>query len=367
MQLQYSKRVLAGWPSVFLDGIRFLAAFVVLLTHCRAVWFPEGELDALPSNISHGAVVLFFVLSGFVIAHTTSGGTRSAKEYAVARLSRLYSVFLPAIGITIVCALLVRALTPSIYEQYNQSNVVARYLISVIFCNELWFFSSAPLINGPIWSLGYEFWYYAIFGAFFYKRPGIVGYFVPLLVCLIAGPKILMLMLMWLVGWLAYHLPKLPVSNTASWSMMIILLLLAGYLIAFLPSMPNPINTTSLHWADKFITDFIASIIIGTAFWILPTGKRNISYGWLISWFRKLADLTFAIYVLHFPLLVLSKCLLSYFTAPKSVFFWVSLLFVFSGCSIIGTILEKNRKHWSSLFNKLFYKVERLVQATALR
>jgi peptidoglycan/LPS O-acetylase OafA/YrhL len=363
MQLLYSKRVLTGWPSVFLDGIRFLAALIVLVSHCRAGWFPEGELDMIPSNLSHGAVVIFFVLSGFVIAHTTSNGNRGAKAYAIARLSRLYSVFLPAMIITIVCAVLVRMMTPAIYEQYYQKHAVLRYFASIIFCNEIWFFSSAPLINGPIWSLSYEFWYYVIFGAFFYKKQGLKGYVVPVIVCVFAGPKIMLLMFMWLVGWLVYHLPRPSIAVFLSWILIIALFFIAVYLIIFLPSMPNRVNTTSLHWADKFISDFIVSVLIGAIFYFLPNGQKNLNFSSIVMRFRKVADLTFPIYVLHLPLLVLSKSLLSHILAEKMILFGVSLAFVFLGCITIGLAMENNRKYWSELFTRLFCKVQTIKQA----
>jgi peptidoglycan/LPS O-acetylase OafA/YrhL len=360
MQILGSRRALTGKSSIFLDGIRLLSALTVLATHTRALWYPELELDAFSSNLSHGAVVIFFVLSGFVIAHTTGNNNRGVKEYAVARLSRLYSVFLPAIFITIICSSLVWAINPSIYDKYDQNNMVFRYIISIFFCNEIWFFSAAPLINGPIWSLSYEFWYYVIFGAFFYRHTGIKGWVIPLIVCLIAGPKILMLMAMWFLGWLVYHLPKPAIGKSFLWLMLIGLLLLSFYMMIYLPSLPNNVNTTRLHWADKFISDFLVSLVVGAAFYFLPDGTKNSKVSKSVMNFRRLADLTFPIYVLHFPLLVLSQCLLIYVIKDINVLFWCSLVSVFICCGIIGLGLEKYRKSWSAFFKKIIYNISSL-------
>ena len=360
----YSKRILNGAPSIFLDGIRFSAALVVLVTHCRAVWFPEGEQDALPSNLSHGAVVIFFVLSGFVIAHTTSSSKRSASEYAVARLTRLYSIFLPAILITLLCALFIHEISPNIYQKYQQHSTALRYAVSLFFCNEIWFLSSAPLINGPIWSLSYEFWYYVIFGAFFYRKSGLKGYIFPLAVCLIAGPKILLLMIMWMIGWGVYHLPKSSLNNKVAWISIFFLLSISIYLAIFLPSIPNSINTTNLHWADKFISDFIISFIIGLIFYLLPYGTKATTYSIAIRWFRKLADLTFPIYVLHFPLLVLSESILPHIFTSKFTLFWCSIVSVFIVCSTIGLFLEKFKSFWTSLFSYVIKALEKKIHFT---
>lgn len=53
--------------SLYLDAVRFLAALVVLLHHTWPLLFPDFPLP-WPG---HSAVVVFFVLSGYVIAHAS--------------------------------------------------------------------------------------------------------------------------------------------------------------------------------------------------------------------------------------------------------------------------------------------------------
>jgi peptidoglycan/LPS O-acetylase OafA/YrhL len=48
------------------------------------------------------AVIVFFVLSGFVIAFVTDGRDRTLAGYALNRLSRLWSVALPALGFGLI-------------------------------------------------------------------------------------------------------------------------------------------------------------------------------------------------------------------------------------------------------------------------
>ncbi len=48
-------------------------------------------------DLSVNAVAVFFVLSGFIIRHITSIRPMTAQKYAVDRLSRIYSVTLPAV------------------------------------------------------------------------------------------------------------------------------------------------------------------------------------------------------------------------------------------------------------------------------
>ena len=69
--------------SIFLDALRLLAALIVFASHASyilfhaSIWIP-----------GHLAVMIFFVLSGYVIAYTTFRRPCTPKEYAIARFSR---------------------------------------------------------------------------------------------------------------------------------------------------------------------------------------------------------------------------------------------------------------------------------------
>ena len=348
-----TQRDLSGKKSILLDLVRFSAALTVFITHAFAVWFPQSEFQSFPSNISHGAVVVFFVLSGFVIAHTTTKNRRNLREYASARLSRLYSIYLPALVITVICWVMLRSINFRTFQLYCQPNLTLRYLVSLFYCNELWFLSSAPIFNGPIWSLSYEFWYYIIFGAFFYKTPGKKGYVIPFVICLIAGPKILLMMLMWILGWFAYHIPNINVNNAIRWVIIIILISVSFVLMIYLPSWPNHINTTHLHWADKFLTDWIVSVFVAIAVYLLPRNSEMSSAPSIIVLvFRKLGDLTFPIYVLHFPLLIVIKEVISKFNMARGQSL-LGIIMAFAACSFLGFFLDSYRNNWNRLFKKL--------------
>ncbi|HEX8461755.1 MAG TPA: acyltransferase [Segetibacter sp.] len=355
-------RIFNGKTSIFLDAIRFIAAFTVFLAHAQAIWFPEKELDPTPSHLSHGAVVVFFVLSGFVIAHTTTNKKRGIKEYMAARFSRLYSIFFPAIIITIICSFVLYYLHPVLWHEYDRGKSFFRYSISLIFCNEIWLFSSAPKINGPIWSLSYEFWYYMIFGLFFYRKKGLPNLIIPALACLIAGPKIILMMFIWLTGWLVYFLPRPKLKPEASWLVVFFLMLCSILLMLYLPAFPFAVNTGKLHWADQFITDWIIGLVIGGALLFLPNVPiqyRDNSKA--VLFFRKLGDLTFPVYVLHFPLLVLAKSLIPNHQSRANQFF-IGVIFVLAVVSIIGLYLESKRKYWNRFFTTIIEKIHFAVE-----
>ncbi|MEQ1609536.1 MAG: hypothetical protein ABL956_11305 [Hyphomonadaceae bacterium] len=73
--------------SLWLDAARAGAAVVVLLSHFAYAWASGGGLAWIRDwNLGSDAVVLFFVLSGLVIAHTTAVKDHTPGGFALAVL-----------------------------------------------------------------------------------------------------------------------------------------------------------------------------------------------------------------------------------------------------------------------------------------
>ncbi|MFQ3189263.1 MAG: peptidoglycan/LPS O-acetylase OafA/YrhL [Paraglaciecola sp.] len=91
----------------------------------------------------------------------------------------------------------------------------------MFFVTQIWFLSAIPFSNGPFWSLGYEFWYYVIFAIVFYiKTP--IKYLLLLVICLFVGPKILLLLPIWLMGVMVYKITiSGKISEPSGWGIFI--------------------------------------------------------------------------------------------------------------------------------------------------
>jgi len=83
-----------------LDGLRGLAALAVMLFHFNIFFLPQARLTEIAPFVSRGylAVDLFFLLSGFVMAHVygrllSSNWRVHALQFARARFARLYPLF----------------------------------------------------------------------------------------------------------------------------------------------------------------------------------------------------------------------------------------------------------------------------------
>jgi len=166
----------------------------------------------------HTAVIVFFVLSGFVIAWATETRERTVEEYTLSRMARLYSVVLPAVITTAVLDHVAMAIDPSLYAPESITRMDQRplyvffgYVLSLVFLGQNWTLEMFPGSNIAFWSLDYEAWYYILFGLAMFlegrrRIVALVG------AALLAGPRILLLLPLWLMGWSAWRwralLPK---------------------------------------------------------------------------------------------------------------------------------------------------------------
>ena len=82
--------------SMYLDGFRFAAAMIVFLGHVGARHVGGGLFWQL-TGYGATAVLVFFVLSGFVIAYVSDLKETNGRDYIVARATRLYSVVIPTL------------------------------------------------------------------------------------------------------------------------------------------------------------------------------------------------------------------------------------------------------------------------------
>ncbi|MGF7081429.1 acyltransferase family protein [Mucilaginibacter sp. UYCu711] len=346
-------RMISGYSSVVLDTLRILAALMVVFHHLQQHFLFSIESGKIIENLAHSAVVVFFVLSGYVIAFTTTVKNRGGLQYLIARFSRLYSIVLPALVITAICQFIVSLNSPRLYAFYTRGASWPRYLLSLSFLNEIWFFSAAPPMNGPLWSLSFEFSFYMIFGLWFYRKPGFKYMLLPLLVCIVVGPKILSMMPIWLVGYWAYKIKRPLINDVNSYFFVYTSFILAGLMIAYLPSIPFELGRPPLFLAGRFISDFIIGCFIGLALWLLPQSDKKINQTKSVRWFRTLADLTFPLYILHYPLLVLFDAIFNY--KVNDMFqLWLPCLFIVFFAVIFGLILEKQRFVWNKWFTYLF-------------
>ena len=336
--------------SIYLDLIRFTAAVFVFLTHASREQSSGGFLWQL--QFGREAVDVFFVLSGFVIAHVVETRERSALAYAVARAARLYSVALPALALTFLLDRIGQPLRPENYVGWCCDSLGSHaweYLGSLFFLNEIWSHHAPPGSALPYWSLGFEVWYYVAFGlAFFARRPwNFIG---AALVLMAVGPGIAVLFPLWLMGFTCYRLclrwlprPRLGAA------------LCAGTLIVFALYEQDAHRYGEIYTAFSFsaerLHDYAQDYIVGGLFSLHLIGFGAISGAFAplllrcerpIRW---IAGATFALYLFHVPLIEAAVAL-----SPWPANTWPTRAVVFIGVPLIvlalAEVTERRKAAW---------------------
>ncbi len=298
--------------SLYLDIVRFAAACLVYLSHSNVPWLVKGGIPA--SGYAHAAVIVFFVLSGYVIAYVTDVKERVWQDFAAARLSRIYSVAVPAVLLTVLLDAAGRMLYPGIYG-YPFDRFAIRIPSSLLFLNEIWFVSITNFSNVPYWSVCYEAWYYVFFAilTFAPKRAGVVAC---VALALLLGPKIALLAPVWGLGVILYRWERLRfLSDSTAWLLVIgstvgivafQTLGVAARVDAVAMSWLGGERYRSLVWSWHFLSDYMLGVLV----FIHLAGVRGLTArvrsvpAVVERPIRFLASYTFSLYLLHQPLLL---------------------------------------------------------------
>lgn len=324
--------------TLFLDGLRGLAAFYVMVGHARwLLWegYTEGYL-LHPENYSwagkllvyffslfrygHEAVLLFFVLSGFVIhlryakavANQGVGASMDMGDFFMRRLKRIMPPLLVAVALTYLFDRIGSFFGFSIYEQATvydtiNRNVLDDHSFSTLLGN-LFFLMDfyVPVFgsNGPLWSLAYEWWFYVLYPLFFLinKRSPLGAFVLVLLLfalVLIIPVDVLILRKVFSyfpVWWLGVILAdiyagrgRLSFSHLAPFSLLLMVM-------PFVLHLPNQILLfPALMWGLGFTGLFAC---------LFHLQQKGYSIN-ILNWLKPMGDISYSLYVTHMPLMVL--------------------------------------------------------------
>jgi len=309
--------------SVWLDLCRVLAALAVYIGHSVYLKVAPSALTLTWHRSADDAVIAFFVISGLVIAHTTRDRQLSAGQYALARLSRVYSVALPAVLLALAIDLVGMRFNPSLYTPDWQYPRLWFYLpFHWLFLGETWFGAIQPFSMAPYWSLGYEVWYYVLFGVALFLR-GPMRWIALIGILAVMGPRIVLLLPVWLLGvWLQWRLPGLRMGPRAARALMG--LAVAAYLVFFLSGLRGVTDEASRRLYAGFsqvlpvpfdpgstvhvLSDYVVALIF--AGFVIGCARCEWDFrGAGARWIQRLAGFTFSFYLIHFTLLVFASAL----------------------------------------------------------
>ncbi len=306
------------WP--LLDFLRATAALLVLLGHTRRAYFHYTDVLAQPgpflklfyfiTSLEGEAVVIFFVLSGFLIggslANSMQRGSFDLVRYLIARFVRIYIVYLPALVITEAVFLFGSLLLGDPGAGDNRPLFSQQQIdfggVSQAICHlaGLQGFSCVPWDQNPaLWSLGYEWALYlfapAIIGLMVWKASSGLRLIGGVLICAIAAticehPKSgVGWFIVWFLGVASYRILRARLVPLPAG------LLGAGLIIAGLAM--RLLNAAGVLETDTLIAAGIAIVIACRPLVAFPLAPRLS--GWA-------AGFSYTLYAIHTPLVYLA-------------------------------------------------------------
>ena len=349
--------------SLYLDIVRPLAAIIVLLSHASMQRLSGGQLGFMSSS-GVLAVDIFFVLSGFVIAHVCATRESNVRDYAISRLARIYSVAIPAIILTAIVDTVGLSVNSSVYAEGFQEITPGLLIRSIFFIGEQWNAHRYPGSNSPYWSLGFEVWYYAAFGIYLFA-PHRLRWLALAAVLLFIGPKVAVMFPVWFMGVIAYRISAIyTVPRLAGWLFFAAPIALLPWYQLFPQSALQQFNPITFD-DDRLISlqrDYFVSIVFSTHL-IGFSAISSFCTPWLdrhsrgIRW---LAGSTFSIYLAHLPIMHLSAAVSPF---SKSSPFMVVYLFATTlvACLVFAELSERRKAFWRRIFIMFFAKFRALL------
>ena len=324
----------AKW-SVHLDAIRGAAALIVFCTHGTHLFLRATLRSALQGGASglaapptgtttlgHQAVMVFFVLSGFLVGgsvlRSIMGDNWSWGRYLLYRFTRLWVVLIPAllIGYTLDSAgSMYFHGTQSIYagpagQGMLQSGLTDR-LTPPIFVGNLFFLQGVlvPNVgsNGALWSLAYECWFYVAFPLLVLSlhrqrsalSRGAAGALLTLLLYLL-GARIAAYFAVWLIGAGVSLVPKrIPAAMRGLYCLCTMGIFTVVNLVILKFQLP-------LFLSDSLVALSFVVALYGIIHYTETSANRvyrAAAHG--------LANMSYTLYATHVPLLVFASALLA--------------------------------------------------------
>jgi peptidoglycan/LPS O-acetylase OafA/YrhL len=352
--------------SIKLHALRLVAALLVVATHANQLGY-TGPSHGVLEPLGRLGVIVFFVLSGYVIAHVSQTRHHDLRSYMLARFGRLHSVLIPALAVTALADLAGSSLEPHLYAGFppvRDPGVLATAPLFASFMYQSFGNGMRWLSNSPLWSIAYEFWYYVLFGTIVYLRGAMRWLAVVGTACL-CGLKILLLWPIWLVGVLLYRERERIAALTPR------VATLAGILsVAILTWLCLPTGFSELSglrdWGIRTIGQNFSAFVLWDLVLVLPICLSMIFVSHPdtagpgpggSAWIKSLADGTFSIYCYHLPLLLLARAT-GFYAVNSPTQSTLAAIGVVIICLVLSTITERRKRPWLRLWGRIL-RVER--------
>jgi peptidoglycan/LPS O-acetylase OafA/YrhL len=305
-------------------------------------------------------VIVFFVLSGYLITAVATEREARLRTFVVSRAARIYSVALPALALTASVDLILLAQGRTDGVPFYQYAAPHKYLpLFLGFATDLWFMREDAFSNLPYWSLCYEVWYYALFAAIHFGR-GRLRVLLVAAILLVIGPRLWLLLPVWGLGSLVYRRHRRGALGVMTARLLFAASLLAIVALklcaadvalnSWVAGLIGPDASAALRYSRYFAGDYLLAALLALNLW----GARDagLAFGRLAPIIAYGAGFTFTLYLVHYPLLEL---IAGSFAPPPVVLAGT----VLAAAWAIGLFTERQKARWRLLFDRALDRVWR--------
>ncbi len=316
--------------SDFFNLSRWVAAGAVIVGHVRHLLFADLEKLQHPglltkalyfvTGFGHEGVVVFFVVSGYLVGGLSVLKMRTSRfdlaDYAIHRFSRIYVVLAPALlllgGVDLLGTMFVNAsglYTESAKFAPESMNFIVAHNLSIgtLIGNlaMLEGIHGVPRLgsNSPLWSLVYEWWYYCLFAAVAVAATSgrslraAVAVAFAIALCLFLPVQILMWGSIWVLGLLVALYGRANLPRPPLWLSLPLfgVTMVLGRFGHAAEAAADPSSWFSLG-RDLMVAGGYSAVLLS-----FHRPGRGLPLAGLHRW---LADFSYSLYIVHFPVMV---------------------------------------------------------------
>jgi len=285
-----------------------------------------------------------------VIAASALHRPTTFARFAIARMARILPVSLAALAFATLAFIIVTTLggSPQHTDTYGQLSLRGTILPLLFLSESPW--GAGPVWNPPYWSLCYEVWYYALFGAAVFLR-GPMRIVTLCAFALLAGPRILLMLPVWLVGVTLVLTPAARRAGPAAGAALLAAGLAGAWFhtefvmpgLHLMRALAHPFEA-QLSFSRFALSDFLLALCVAAA----CAGLRALATRWpapsrlVAAPARVLAGFSFTLYLFHWPLLLVAKSV-GITAGPSLPGFAAEIAIIVAFCYAISLGTEQQR------------------------
>jgi peptidoglycan/LPS O-acetylase OafA/YrhL len=300
--------------SITLDLIRGISSQIVVIGHGISFFgiftFLHEPNFPWMQNI---AVLIFFLLSGFLITYSTvrrklTDNSYGFIHYFADRFSRIYTSFIPSIIFVLIIDLISKSLNPALYSFSSAFNMTT-FIGNILMFQDYSIFSLLPYKSvtsfgsaRPFWTLAIEWWIYLSFGYLLlviFKKKRVNTLNIIILTFLSIVPVINLIMgrgngltTFWLFGSIVYVISTLDILKGINKKIKLLLILIISGLALF------------RAYQEMEAYDPIFAFLLAMTLWLIIDFFKDKNYSHNAEQIIKYnASYSYTLYLVHYSIL----------------------------------------------------------------